>query len=61
MRLMVAALNNVHQIFQNWWVASRFVLGREKFLKCNFFQCIKIKNRYKWESEKRTKLEKGEE
>jgi hypothetical protein len=25
------------QRFPNWWVASRFVVGRERFLKCDFF------------------------
>jgi hypothetical protein len=40
------------QRFPNWWVASRFVVGRKTFLKCDFFNCIKIKNHKKWESEK---------
>jgi hypothetical protein len=36
------------------------VAGREKFLKCDFFNYIKIKNHKKWESDKnKTKLEKG--
>jgi hypothetical protein len=33
-------------------------MGREKFLKCDFFISVNIKNHKKWESEK-TKLEKG--
>jgi hypothetical protein len=37
------------QRFLNWWAASRFVVGREKFLKCDFFNYIKIKNHKKWE------------
>jgi hypothetical protein len=37
--------------FPNWWVASRFVVGREKCLRCDFFNYIKIKNHMKWESE----------
>jgi hypothetical protein len=36
----------------HWWVASPIVLGREKFLKCDFFNYTKIKNRKKLESEK---------
>jgi hypothetical protein len=35
------------------------LVGREKFLKCDFFNYIKIKNHEKFESEKQTKLEKG--
>jgi hypothetical protein len=27
----------LEQRFPNWWVASRFVMDREKFLKCDFF------------------------
>jgi hypothetical protein len=44
----------LNQRFPNWWVASRFVVGRETFLKCDsfFFNYIKIKNHKKWESEK---------
>jgi hypothetical protein len=38
--------------FPNWWVARRFVLGRKRFLKCDFFNYIKVKNHEKWESEK---------
>jgi hypothetical protein len=35
-------------------------VGREKFLKCDFFNYIKIKDHKKWESEKnKTKLEDG--
>jgi hypothetical protein len=35
-------------------------VGREKFLKCDSFNYIKIKNYKKWKSEKnQTKLEKG--
>jgi hypothetical protein len=34
------------------------VVGREKFLKCDFFNYIKIENHKKWEMEK-TKLEQG--
>jgi hypothetical protein len=34
------------------WVASRFVVGNETFLKFDFFNYIKIKNHKKWESEK---------
>jgi hypothetical protein len=36
------------------------VVGREKFLKCDFFNYIKIKNRKKWESEKTKQNEKRE-
>jgi hypothetical protein len=36
---------------------SQFVAGREKFLKCDFFNYIKIENHKKWESEK--KIRKG--
>jgi hypothetical protein len=45
-------LDSVLQRFPNCWVASRFVVGREKFMKCDFFNYIKIKNHTKWESEK---------
>jgi hypothetical protein len=34
---VVQVLNALDQRFPNWWVASRFVVGREKFLKCDFF------------------------
>jgi hypothetical protein len=44
--------NPLNKSFSNWWVASRFVVGREKFLKCDFFNYIKIKSHKKWESEK---------
>jgi hypothetical protein len=47
------------QRFLNWRVASRFVVGREKFVKCDFFNYIKIKNNKKWESEKQNKIRKG--
>jgi hypothetical protein len=40
---------SLEQRFPN---ASRFVVGREKILKCDFFYYVKIKNRKKWESEK---------
>jgi hypothetical protein len=40
------------QRFLNWSVASRFVVGREKFLKFDSFNYIKIKDHKKWESEK---------
>jgi hypothetical protein len=42
----------LEQRFPNWWVASRFVVGHERFLKCDVFNYIKIKNDKKWESEK---------
>jgi hypothetical protein len=42
----------LEQRFPNWWGASRFVMGRQKFLKCDFFNYIKIRNHEKWESEK---------
>jgi hypothetical protein len=41
----------LEQRFTNWWVASRFVVGREKFFKCDFFNDIKIKYLKKWETE----------
>jgi hypothetical protein len=44
--------SDLHQRFPNRWVASRFVVGREKFFKCDFFNYIKIKNDKKWASEK---------
>jgi hypothetical protein len=34
-------------------------VGREKFLKFDFFNYMKIKNHKKWESKNKTKLEKG--
>jgi hypothetical protein len=37
---------------------SRFEVGREKFLKCDFFNYIKIKNHKKWEIEKTKQNEK---
>jgi hypothetical protein len=43
-----------------WWVASRFMVGREKFMKCEFFNYIKIKNHRKWESKKQNKIIKRE-
>jgi hypothetical protein len=33
----VAFTHCVGQRFPDWWVASRLVVGREKFLKCDFF------------------------
>jgi hypothetical protein len=45
----------LRQRFPNWWVASRFVVGREKFLKSDFYY-VKVKNK-KLESKKT--LEKG--
>jgi hypothetical protein len=30
----------VEQRFQNWWVASRFVVHHETFLKCDLFLII---------------------
>jgi hypothetical protein len=42
----------INQRFPNWWVASQFVVGCEKCLKCDFFNYIKIKNHKKRESEK---------
>jgi hypothetical protein len=50
---------SLHLRFPNWWVASRFVVGRKKFLKCDFFNYMKIKNHKKWESEKQNKIRKG--
>jgi hypothetical protein len=41
--------------FPTWWVASRFVVAREKFLKF-VFNYIKIKNHKEWESEKTNKI-----
>jgi hypothetical protein len=49
--------NPLCQRFPNWWVARRFMVGSEKFLKRDFFNYIKIKNLKKWESEK--KIRKG--
>jgi hypothetical protein len=31
-----ASVNTVMRRFPNWWIARRFVVGREKFLKCDF-------------------------
>jgi hypothetical protein len=50
---------SLEQRFTNWWVASRFVVGRENLLKWDFFNYIKIKNHKKWESEKQNKSRKG--
>jgi hypothetical protein len=48
----------LHQHFPNWWVESRFVVGREKFLKSDFSDYIKIKDHKKWESERKNKIRK---
>jgi hypothetical protein len=56
---LLQSVNVPDQRFPNWWVASRFVVGREKFLKCDFFNYITIKNHKKWESEKQNKIRKG--
>jgi hypothetical protein len=42
-----AGTGSLRQRFPNLWVTSRFVVGREKFLICDFFNCIKIKNHKK--------------
>jgi hypothetical protein len=47
--------NGLEQRFPNWWVASRFVVGRKKFLKWDF-KYIQIKTHKEWESKK---IEKG--
>jgi hypothetical protein len=43
-QILETAAVHSEQRLPNWWVASRFVVGREKFLKCDFINYIKIKN-----------------
>jgi hypothetical protein len=38
---VIAEKQHLKQRFPNWWVASRFVLGREKFLRCDFYNFYK--------------------
>jgi hypothetical protein len=34
-------------------------VGRKKFLKCDIFNYVQIKNHKKWQSEKQNKIRKG--
>jgi hypothetical protein len=49
----------LEQRFPNWWVASRFVVGSEKFLKCDFLIILKLKITRNGKVDKQNKIRKG--
>jgi hypothetical protein len=52
-----ATVGGILQRFPNWWVGNRFVVGREKVLKCDILNYIKIMRNGK--VKKQNKIRKG--